>query len=143
MLTLRFAEAAAASEQARQAAEKAEEEKDALRKEIVALHARLGSQRSRDGDGEEGGNSLTEEPAGRHVLGASAALSMGQENDASQHDRKSEMLSELLSDFNTQLANNYAQVRTALHHHQVPPACTHVNACTFRCNRRQCTFSFR
>ena len=137
--TLRSAEAAAATEQARLASEKAEEEKDALRKEIVALHARLGSRRSRDGE-EEGGNSLTEEPTGRHLQGVRFASSMRQENDASQQDRKSEMLSELLSDFNTQLANNYAQVRTALH--QVPPAYTHAQHEVLRCKCRRYTRAF-
>ncbi len=138
MTTLPFpttAEASAATEQARQFAEKAEEEKDALRKEIVSLHARLDSRRSPDGSSrdeslanvggdegsleEEGGTSFVEDTL--HLKGVRAASSARHHGHVSQQDVNRDMLSAVLSDFNTQLANNYAQVRTVLHQVPLPP----------------------
>ena len=141
-----YTEASAATEQARQFAEKAEEEKDALRKEIVSLHARLDSRRPPDdssssdriaegggqGSHEEAGGTWCAEEEDTGVRSASSdedlARTARQRGHVSQHDVHRDLLSAVLADFNKQLAHNYAQVRTVLH--QVPPTHTRTDKYT-------------
>jgi hypothetical protein len=141
-----YTEASAATEQARQFAEKAEEEKDALRKEIVSLHARLDSRRPPDdssssdriaegggqGSHEEAGGTSCAEEEDTGVRAASSdedlARTARQRGHVSQQDVHRDLLSAVLADFNKQLAHNYAQVRTVLH--QVPHTHTRTDKYT-------------
>lgn len=68
---------------------------------------------------EEAGTSFVEDTL--HLKGVRAASSARHHGHVSQQDVNRDMLSAVLSDFNTQLANNYAQVRTVLHQVSLPP----------------------
>jgi hypothetical protein len=137
-------EAASASAQARTSAEKAEEEKEALRKEIVCLHVRLEAFRA-EVDVRESGRSdaltaqhthtnasLAEDlvdsrDISDHIRGVRAAASVhnasfvkqgreGGERIEVEHvvSAAGNVLGVVLEEFNTQLARNYGQVREAL-----------------------------
>ena len=131
-------EAASSEVRAHQVAQKAEEEKEMLRREIVSLHARLEAFRAtgtQEGAGDASASGKAEETTDfsrvvptsceisltgdtQNTRGISAAASVRYDHESGAEGAMAasqSMLSAVLKEFSSQLANNYSQVRSALH----------------------------